>query len=752
MIKIRKLRVPAKINASIFRSKAFIFAGALSPSGLLAKLSARWQWPALSRHLMCEYDRWFLWYVVFFGCGIAIYCMLPGEPHILTAFFLVIMAGGLACVWQQGVAGQFLPKLLLALALGIGCAKVETMAVEAPVLPGKLFQVQVQGQIEKLEPRPSRGPRLTLRVAQIAGVPPEKTPHRVRIRLLQEDETLRVGQAIEIRATLMPPMRPALPGGYDFARSAFFQRIGAVGYASAQPRPIILPPPSIGMQIKITIQQLRHNLGERILAAAAGERGAIANALMTGERGLISDETLSAYRDAGLLHILSISGLHMAIMAGTVFFVVRFTLAAWSSIALRYPIKKWAALASLIAAAAYLLISGTTHATQRAFVMVCIMMCAIILDRPAIALRNVAIAAAVLLAIAPSSLLNVGFQMSFAAVIALVAAYEYIRDRRADAPPDVPRGMVVGTLLFFAGIIGSTVVASLAVAPIGAYHFHKGQLYSVLANLIAVPVCNFLVMPAALLTFLAMPFGLEALPLWIMVQGIDVMTWCARTVADLPGAVVHITAFSALSFALMIFGMLWLCLWRENWRFCGIFFIACGLFTAPLRSRPDILIAEGGRLVAIRGPDDRLAAVPEHRRMFEWKRWLEYDGGAIPAATAAPQADRFFQCDPAGCIAKRKGLYIAVSKSPASLGDDCRRAHFLILSYPKPAACQPASGVIDFWQLRDGGTHAVTIGTAGALHITRVEDYRGNRPWTQNSQRLARRKKRKARQSVEPKK
>lgn len=271
------------------------------------------------------------------------------------------------------------------------------------------------------------------------------------------------------------------------------------------------------------IQKVRQDLGDRITAAVPGERGAIANALMTGERGLISSDTLTAYRDAGLLHILSISGLHMAIMAGTVFFAMRLALAAWPFVALRYPIKMWAALASIAAATAYLLISGTTHATQRAFVMVLIVMCAVILDRPAVALRNVAIAGAALLFLAPSNLLNVGFQMSFAAVIALVAAYEYVRDRRAAEDPEIPRGSAVGVLLFFAGIVGLTLVASLAVAPIAAYHFHKGQLYGVLANLIAVPVCNFLVMPAALLSFVAMPFGLEAFPLWLMAQGIDIL-------------------------------------------------------------------------------------------------------------------------------------------------------------------------------------------------------------------------------------
>jgi len=697
-------------------------------AGLAALYLARLRRYAACTLLAAERDRWFLWHVVSFGCGIAIYFALPSEPGLLSALFPLVAAFALVFVWRDGALGHFLPAAVLAFAAGIACAKFETLMAEAPVLKRKMFRAVVSGYVERLEPRPARGPRITIRVAAIQGLKPEETPYRVRIRLLSAAQNLQPGAAIEIAAMLAPPMRPALPGGYDFARSAFFEQIGAVGYARSRLKRVALPPAPWGLSVKLAVQRVRHALSERIMAAVPGERGAIANALMTGERGLISTETLAAYRNAGLLHILSISGLHMAIMAGTVFFAVRLLLAAWPSVALRYPIKKWAALASVNAALAYLLISGATHATQRAFVMVLIAMCAVALDRPAIALRNVAIAAAALLIIAPSSLLNVGFQMSFAAVIALVAAYEYARDRRGSKPPGVPRGAGVQMILFFAGIIGSTVVASLAVAPIAAYHFHKGQIYGVLANLIAVPVCNFLVMPAALLSFIAMPLGLEAWPLAAMAEGIDVMTWCARTVAGLPGAVVHIPTFSIFSFSLIILGMLWFCLWRTNWRFWGGFLVALGLCLAPLRSAPDVLVAEGGRLVAVRQADGRFAVAPgRHRRAYELSRWLENDGDIRKGH--AVKAGGAFRCDPAGYTIKFKNFYIAISVSPASLADDCRRAYLLILSYPKPQSCKPGGMTLDFWQLRDGGTHAIRIDNAGVLHVARVEDMRGNRPW-----------------------
>lgn len=688
----------------------------------------------LAAALLSEHDRWFLWTPVLFGIGIFCYFRLSLEPNALAALMPALAVMGLAPVLRRGALAMIAVNGAIAITLGFGAAKVRTEWVAAPVLERQLKGVEVEGFVELVEPRPA-GQRLTIRVSQLGQLDREKRPRRVRIRIMTVMPDLRPGDAIRLKATLAPPSMPALPGDYDFARAAWFSGLGGVGYARA--RPEILKdagPPAWSLELLAQTQRLRQAIGARITAALPGEEGAIATALITGERGGISSATDEAFRDSGLVHILSISGLHMVIMAGAVFFSMRLVLAAIPAIALRYPIKKWAAAAAIVGALGYLLISGNSFPTIRAWITITIAFGAIILDRPALALRNVALAALIVLALVPESLFDAGFQMSFAAVVALVSAYELIRDRaeRKGRQPGRMFGPVAGFLLFFGGIVLTTVIASLAVAPFSAYHFHTSQQYAVLANLIAVPICNIVVMPAALATLLAMPVGLEASPLWVMEQGIRIMVWCAYTVARLPGAVGRIPAIPELAFGLMLAGGLWLCLWRAHWRLLGLGALAAGLALTPTLSRPDILVGNDAELVAIRGQDGKLAALAGSNSDYEMQRWLEHDGDDRPPREAISAAD--FRCDAAGCTATVKGRMIAVARHPAALGDDCRRADVLIIPFPKPRGCNPPGLVIDKLAVRSRGTHTIRL-DGSSFNVTTVGDVRGDRPWSKRERR-----------------
>jgi competence protein ComEC len=605
------------------------------------------------------------------------------------------------------------------------------------VLERRVGPAEVLGFIELVEPRPKRGGRATLRVTAIAGLDASATPRRVRIRLTRAADSLKPGDAVRLTAMLTPHPAPALPDGHDFARSSYFDGIGAVGYALSAPRPDpAAGQPPMSLQVEAAIASLRQVISRRITAALPGEGGAIADALITGERGGISEATNNAFRDSGLFHILSISGLHMTIMAGAVFIAIRLLLAAVPRLALRAPVKKLAAVAAALAALAYLLISGGSFATVRSWIMISIMFLAVLLDRPAISVRNVALGALAIMAIAPESLLDVGFQMSFAAVLALVATYEAIR-----APDDRQRESTTGwglrgTLLFFGGIVLATLVASAAVAPFAAYHFHKSQQYAVLANLIAIPVCNVIVLPAALATLVLMPLGLEAGPLWIMGQGIGLMVWCAETVARIPGAVGHVPAIPTASFALMVGGGLWLCLWRTRWRLLGLATIAAGIGTAPTLARPDILVGRDGSLLAARVDGQSLSAINSGGATFELQRWLESDGDARnPRSVASGDA---FRCDALGCTAKVKGIVVSLAREPAALADDCARAGVLVMTFPRPRGCRSAGMVIDFFDMHGKGTHAVYLGDGGAMRIETVGDARGDRPWTRAGPRPSR--------------
>lgn len=688
--------------------------------------------------LEAERDRWFLWLPVIYGAGAGIYFSLFEEPTVVVSLAPVVMALALGAVFRRGTLPVVASAILLAATLGFAAAKLRTAWVAAPVLERPVNSADVRGWIELIEPRPGQVQRITVRVAAIRGLTPERLPYRVRIRAQTPRTELLPGDPIRIRATLAAPAIPALPGDYDFARSAFFQRIGAVGYALSRPdRDPDLGVAPLSLRFEAAIARVRQAISQRVRAALPGERGAIADALITGERGGITAQTNAAYRDSGLFHILSISGLHMTIMAGAVFLALRLCLAAVPAIALRYPVKKWAAAAATLAALGYLLISGAAFATVRAWVMISIMFLAVLLDRPAIALRNVAVSALIILLVLPDSLLDVGFQMSFAAVVALVAAFEALRDARQWRERVIVPGPLLSGAFFLGAIMLTTLIASIAVAPFAAYHFHKSQQYAVLANLIAIPVCNIVVMPAALATLVLMPFGLEVLPLWLMGIGIDLMTWVAHAVATLPGAVGRLPAISLTSFLLMAVGGLWICIWRRRWRLLGLAAVAAGLVLAPMLRRPDVLVGREGQVLAVRASDGNLAAVVQRGAMFELGRWLEHDGDARPPRDLAA-AQTGFRCDPSGCTALAGGTLISLVRQPSALADDCQRAGLLILTMPRPQACQSQAVVIDLYDLRDRGTHAITI-DGGSIRVTTVGDLRGDRPWTTAQMARARR-------------
>lgn len=689
---------------------------------------ARWSWPGLGAALDRERERWFLWVPVGFGLGIAAYFLLPVEPRLPAVAALAVAAAVLALLAREGAVRMFLAAALLSAGCGLLAAKLRSDRVAAPVLERQMSNVEVAGFVELVEPRPQRGQRITLRVVSLGTLSEEQRPYRVRIRTMAALDGLVPGDAIRLKATLAPPARPALPGDFDFARSAWFQRLGAVGYAMRRPvrASDLVEPPAL-LKAAAAIEGVRQAMTERIRAALPGETGAIAAALITGERGGISEATNEAYRASGLYHILSISGLHMTIFAGAVFWLVRLLLAAVPVLALTQPIKKWAAMLAGLAAIGYLLISGSQPATLRSAIMIVIAFLAVIADRPAIALRTVALSALVILALWPETLLDIGFQMSFAAVTALVAAYEELRRRQRTG--EAGRGAVMRIGLFFGGIVLSTVVAGIAVAPFSAYYFHQSQQYAALANVVAIPICNLVVMPAALAGLIAMPFGLEALPLWVMGVGVDAMTSCARLVGAMPGALLAVPAIPSAAFLAMVAGGLWLCLWQTRWRLGGLAMVAVGIALAPLTTRPDLIIGPNG-LVAARMADGTLAATRPRGSAFELRRWLEHDGDRRTAKQLA--AEDAFRCDAAGCVGTVRGRTLAVASSPAAVADDCERAAIVVLRSNRPRTCHRPELVVDQAAVRNSGTHTVRF-DGGRLIVETVEARRGVRPWTRSA-------------------
>ena len=664
--------------------------------------------PGPRETLLAERGRWWLWTPVGVGLGIAIYFGLPLEPPswLGPAALSLGLLAALALRRRQWLL--LICAAALTVSAGFSAAQLRTGLVAAPVLEREIGPLRVTGQVERIEPRGERrGPRVVLGHLDFSRPPAGGKPARLRIRLTARDPA-RVGPGdwVRLPAVLGPPPAPAAPGAFDFARQAFFQRLGAVGYAvghltkleapDTQPSAVAGADPLEAW--RLDLNRLRQAITERILAAIPGTPGAVAAALITGERAAIPQEVIDAMRDSGLAHLLAISGLHIGLVTAFLFFGLRAGLALIPGLALRAPIKKWAALFAGAGALAYLLISGATVPTQRAFIMVLIVLTGVLLDRTAITLRLVAWAALLILLLAPESLLSASFQLSFAATTALVAGYEALR-RWRDLGMAEAQSPVARASLYVGGVAFSSVVAICATTPFAIYHFNRFALYGLIGNLLAVPLTAFWIMPAAVIGLLLMPFGLEAWALAPMGWGIELLIGWAGSVSSWPAASLPVPAMPLYGLALITGGGLWLCLWSRRWRLLGLLPILLGMLSIAVNPKPDLLIDREARLFGLRAEEGRAEDLP-------------------------------VACDRLGCIARFAGHELALVRDGRALLEDCGRVNVVVSLVAVPdGSCVGPQVVIDRWDLWHGGAHTLRFEESGPV-IETVTTSRGARPWT----------------------
>ena len=401
-------------------------------------------------------------------------------------------------------------------------------------------------------------------------------------------------------------------------------------------------------------------------------------------------------RTSGLAHLLAISGLHIGLVAGIIFVVVRLGLAAIEPLALRYPIKKWAAATALLGSLCYLFLSGASIPTQRAFMMTSLVLLAVLLDRTSLSMRLIALAAFLLLVLRPESLMGPSFQMSFAAAVALVVAYEYLRAPLARLASGA--SFKLRPLLYLVGIAVTTIIAGGATAPFAIYHFNRFAEYGLLANLAAVPLIGLWVMPWGLLALLLMPFGLEELALEPMGLGLQAIDWIAASVAALPGSVIHAGAMPPLALAMIALGGVWLCIWRRPWRLAGFSLVVPGLVLMLTHRSPDILIDGDGRLMATRSESGEMWFSSLSRARFAREIWLRRAGqeetSVGPWREGAP-APAGMRCDSLGCVQEIDGQKIAFVRDARALPENCAEANLVISLVPVTTPCSAPDAVID---------------------------------------------------------
>jgi competence protein ComEC len=624
------------------------------------------------------------WLPVAFGFGIVVYFTADREPAWWATLALALITTVLAFLARRRAIAFPAALALAAVSLGLAAATLHTVRVGHSILQRQISTVPLAGFVEVREER-ERSDRIVVRVEPfeatgMAG----KSPERVRVAV-RKGSAPAVGSFVEFKAHLSPPLQPLRPGGYDFARDMYFQRIGASGYALGAIK-LKSPPVERGFWLRYAtfIDDLRETMDKRIRAVIPGDNGSIASALITGKRDAISTPVNDAMYVSSLAHVLSISGYHMVVVAGIVFFFIRAVLALIPSLASRHPIKKWAAFGALIAASFYLLLSGAEVATQRSFIMIAIVLVGVMLDRPTLTFRTLAVAAIVVLLLAPQAVVHPSFQMSFAATLALIAAYQNGMPWQPDRDSSLSRRVALWGVREVFGLLLASLVAGFATMPYAAYHFHRLAPYGVLANLLAMPVVSAVVMPMGILGVISMPFGFDGVFWHLMGQGLDWMVWVAQWVGNLPGAVGRMRAFGTGPLLAGTAGLLLICLLRTPLRLGGAAILVGASLWAIASPQPDVLVTDDGQTVAIRGPDSRLSVLRSSRDSFAVKEWLAADADARTPKDASLNAG--VTCNAIGCVGKlADGRLASMALDIEAFVEDCARAAVVVSARQAPS-------------------------------------------------------------------
>lgn len=684
-------------------------------------------------------ERWVFWTPVPVAFGIAFYFGLHSEPPLGMGLVLLLLLSPLLTAFYKN-RPVFMVLLTAFLAVGgLTSAQWRTVQVAAPVLEKRSYAVTLRGLVAEVDPLPKTY-RIVLDNIDITDgkIWQKDLPRRVRIKLKNNDPAVpQAGMVVEIRAGLLPLSPPIMPGAFDFQRHAFFKGLGATGFAYGDLKVVKEREGST-----FYFEKMRKTIRDKIAAAVPDrDNAALLTAFMIGEDNGISEKDWETARQSGIAHLIAISGSHFVLIAGFPFFLIRALLAAIPFIALRWPIKKIAAVGAMAVSIFYMLLIGAPVTAQRAVIMTCVVMTAIMFDRNPFTLRLAVFAAFILFIFEPESVMGPSFQMSFAAVVALIAFYEatgaWWKQQFREAH------WTKRYSLYLLACFATTLVASMATAPFALYHFSRmPMLGGLAANMIAVPVSSFITFPLGLFACLMMPFGLEAWPLYVTEKSLDVFMYVAEVVAGWKYAGLNTNGYAGWILAVMTLGMLWLCIWRGRIRWLGIIPVVLAAVFIPLTPRADVLVSDDGKLFAVRDAAGALHFSTLTREKFVREQWTIREGDIQSIPTAWPAAGDKNDLSPVSC---KMGycLYTLNEKTfgfvdaQEAVAPACRAGAQVIISaedIKRARNCAADALVIGKYDLRREGAHAFyhRTGQAG-YRLKTVREERGIRPWTGRS-------------------
>ena len=704
------------------------------PARLLAVWRFEGWWDRLGE---AERGRFALWLPVFMGAGVLAYYALRQEPPDWIGAKIAVagFAAGMASRnWRILRAIGFSAGFA---ALGFASAQYATARlppIEADLPASAMIATGTVRSVEVLSP----GRRITLSGVELTAddTPPARpTLYRVpapagrgltrtaRYRLMAGDDTaIETGDTVRVRAISRPPLPPALPGGWDTQRDAFFAGLGASGYALGRVEITARGAPD---RFASRVQWLRETIARRVTAAIPGAPGAVAVTLLTGASRGIPEADHAAFRESGLAHLLAVAGLHIGIVMGFALGAARTMLALSERASLFWPAKQIACVLALGAGGAYMMLTGAHVPIVRSFAMACLFTVAVLAGRRAFSLRGWALAMAAVVLMSPDAVLGVSFQMSFSAVLALIAGYDTLRPFLTRIGEGGGAGRRLLRILL--GLAITSVLAGTASAPFAAYHFGKIQLYFVLANLAAVPLTAFWIMPAGLLALALMPLHLEALALMPMAYGERAVLWIARTVAALPDATLAAPPMPGWGLVLVALGMAWLGLWRTRLRLAGMAVLAAGLLSPLAMRPPDVLVSADARLIGLRTAHGVFVQATKGAQHFEREAWEAFwaAGPVRPLPEQGPTGD--VVCDAAACRWRTAGgPLVVVARGPPDQAV-CGAA-LLLSAEPVRVDCVPRIAVIDRFSVWRDGAYAAWIAPDGVRTLS-DRAVRGSRPW-----------------------
>jgi competence protein ComEC len=665
-----------------------------------------------------------LWMPCALVAGIWCYFSLGAEPS------LQLIAGcvGIAFVLVLFARRSPVAVLLAAALAGFCLAKVRTDMSYTPMLRAFEPAVRVEGHVSKVAIYSKSQVQLIIDVTSISDVPASEMPRRVRVIARKGDDPLRVGDTIKVSADLAPLPRPEYPGGFDLARQLYFQSIGATGrvreFASVQTDDV-----PWRYRFSRTVHDIRAHIGGRIRAVIEGPIGAFAEALVTGERATIPKGMTESLQGSGLFHVLSISGLHMTLVAGTVFWIVRAGFAAFPRAALQWPIKKFAAVAAMMTGFVYMVLADFGAATERSYIMIAVMFFAILVDRPAISLHNLAIAAILILALQPEEAVSAGFQMSFMAVVGLATFYGWWsarQDRERKPSRNLAARLGVKILRGVAAALVTTLIAGSLSGVVASHHFGRLAPFGAVSNMLALPVISFVVMPMALAGTLLIPFGLEYYPYLALEQGLQVVMRISDTVASWHGANLALPALSAPLTAGLCLAVVLFCTSNTRMRWLALPVAAFAMFGGPANEQPDLLIESRLRNIAFRMPNGELVPALKSQGQYAFKNWSRRTGDSATLKAAAEKAG--WTCDIRICSASVAGKTVAFLLRAGEADAVCPAADVVVAQYPLRKRCKGEQLTLDRFDIWRDGAHAVRF-DRDQVKVSASRIVQGQRPW-----------------------